>query len=852
MTSIADGFLRLLTTLDRSHDDVRFGHSENHDFATTKVANADIAAWLEGIVPLERNVWFEINPSSFSADLGRSSEGDITRLSALYVDVDFKPEGMGDLLAGRDFLDSLSGALGVPPAATVFTGHGMQAYWPISDGFAEKYGANTIKGTLKRFGVLAQTFAASHGGKLDPLFDLPRIFRVPGLINWKDRAHPAETSIEFDENNLPISIEELLEILEDYDIPAISDNEVAGEPVSLMDAWEWAETDCSFVGVFAREVASATPTARHGWGLKVSAILHGLIRNGCITEESFYRLRDEVFIGRFLHLVETQAPIRPSAPNEIPSMLRWGQAKAESWSDLKLAEETRQHVHQDAIGFLSAPVVPAEPAPTPVEAAQADAVVTSIFTKAVVNPTPTEGPQLSFGQLALAPQATQRLSVARYTDTGNAELLGQSMLTTHRHVANEGWYAWSGNRWQPDVHGTAVELVKDLFTQRANATVSEAERKHLLQSLSAGKIGATLKLAETIPHLTIGSMQMSGNAYELVTPSGVVDLRTGTLRPGDPLRDTHTAQASYDPDYAMPTPKFDAFMRWAFSNDERLLAYVQRLFGMAAIGKLLHHAFPTFLGVGANGKSTLFAIILGCLGQYAAMMPPKFLVAQRNDPHPERIARLQGIRAAFASEVPPNAAFDEELVKTVTGEHLLTGRKMYGSTFDFPNTTTFFGGMNHLPSVIAGGTSFWRRMRRIDMMQQMPLALQNPHLAEEILVEEGPGVMAWIVQGARALQAHGEQPPASVVESSFQYQIEEDAMARFFEEKVVAADGFQIARADLFEVYRQWCARQNLDALTQPKFAREITMLRPNTNLGTRQFFTNIAMRAEIEYAPED
>lgn len=846
---------RLLELLGREGEPIRLvrGDSEGvmaalmpYDQLDAAVASANEHGW---------NLWFEVQPSHYDRPTGRSSAGDISALVALYADIDYKPKpsGMGSMPEASDLVRDLEGVLGVPPTAIVHTGHGMQPYWALERVTITPDNRNHVASVLKRWGILVRQFAqVHHGGLVDNVFDMARILRAPGSVNNKEAANPIPTVTDFTSPVPPkITLAELEEALDDYGITS-AEVEVATEIVSPEASWEWAEKDCEFVEVLRIEIEDSIPAGRHPWMLKESAILYGLIREGCITEEGWYDLRERL-VQRFIWLCENREPRRKPSMQEINAALHWGKGQAESWSPQKLAEEMRQHTHAEFAIALGRAAAEAQYPPmglmTPNSPHEQLATVSSIFTGQPVNPTAPA----TDGALALDVELRiqERLGAAAYTDTGNAERLAQQLRGRYLWVPQLGWHYWDGARYAVDTGGGGVvEQAKDLFMYMLRTASEEPMRKWASSSLNQARINAAINLAKSVPYLTTDAIALDAAAYEMATPGGVLDLRTATLRDADPLTDRHTLRTAYTPEPGEPT-RFLQFLRWAI-EDESVISYLQRLFGVAAIGELRWHVFPIFLGVGANGKSTLMDIMCGVFGQYAAVMPDRFLIKKSGESHPTEIAQLRAVRLASVSEVPPNSQFDESLVKRLTGETRLRGRYMHKDFFDFDNMCTFILQANHLPKVLVGGSGWWRRVRKIDFEKTMPLERQDPNLARNILLSEGPQIMNWVAEGARAVLQGGLQDPAKVLSATRVYQLEEDAIARFIAERLYVLPNpvTTVPRQMVYDDYRMWMIRQGADALDYMRFCREITMQLPTSNLGTRDVFTGLMLT--VQYNPED
>ena len=831
------GFYELLKLLGREGETIRIARGKEGEFANTPIDYAKIPDALDVLTANSYNAWFEINPSTFNRSTGRSNADDISRLTALYADLDFKPKpnGMSTLPECMEVVEALSSIIGYQPSAIVYTGGGIHPYWPILDGEIDEVNRADMQRRLKRWGALVKLTAASHGGDADSVYDLPRILRVPGSQNWKE-ATPRPTSVDIMQGVGKIDIAWIDEVLDEYQITVDMVDDSQGI-VSAMAGWDWAEQNCQFFDTAKREIESSLPTSRHHWALKWSAMLHGMVRNGCVTEEGFYYLRDKVFVPRFEELLKIQGTPRPVGPQEMREVLKFGALKAQGWSKQKLNEELRGHEHFDALEALapasSIPMLPGDLPPAPTN-------VSSIFTGQALL---TTSPAGSIGNLALdlAVKSQQRLANAAFTDTGNAEQLANAFRGNIIWVPSIGWHIWDDGRWTPDTAGEVTEAAKDTFMTMLQSAQDDAARKWAHSSLSAGKLKSALELVKTIPSIIVEPLSLDAKPYELNTPGGVVNLTDGTIRPSHPATDRHTLRTAQTPK-RIPTPKFTAFLEWAIEDAERII-YLQRLFGLAAIGKLIHHVFPIFLGVGANGKTTLLDIIAGVLGQYATVMPPRFLAEARGDKHPTEIMQLRGVRMAINSEVPPTARFNEDLLKQLTGETRLKARFMGKDFVEFENTATHFMAANHLMAVTVGGPGFWRRVRKIDFENQVLQINQNPYLVREILTEEGPGVLQWVIDGARDVLAHGLQDPEKVIAATRDYQLEEDTMARFLEEFIFDAPGTEIDRETVYGRFEQWMIRQNFRPMNAVKFGRELIALKPAAGLGSRTVFTNISMR---------
>jgi hypothetical protein len=189
-----------------------------------------------GDLPQDRDVWFGINP--IRADVkGRGEVEDVTRFSTLCADLDVKPRGCPDLTTAHLIIDDLSGMLHTRPVAVTFSGHGLQPLWAVEDAPlttpAERRRATAL---LQRWGRLVRRVAQARHSEVDSVFDLPRILRAPGTVNYK--ADPVATSTEGD-NGRPLRLDEIEIVLDEYGVMAMpDDSDEIGGPDLPHAAWD--------------------------------------------------------------------------------------------------------------------------------------------------------------------------------------------------------------------------------------------------------------------------------------------------------------------------------------------------------------------------------------------------------------------------------------------------------------------------------------------------------------------------------------------------------------------------------------------------------------------------------------
>ena len=766
----------------------------------TKVALADVV--VDALNDLNANVWYEINPAVAE---GRSKAEDVSRLAAVWIDIDFKESGIQSEGNAHQLVDLISDLVGVGPTAVVYSGNGLQPYWAVDpeDEYTQVRGASI----LSRWGSFVRWVAASQGGQLDSVFDLPRIFRAPGGTNFKDAANPKPVKVVFPDSWRPLSLDELDDILIAHGFASVQTMPTDFEQVSNSNDWQYALHDCEWVpNLFASvRPTNGVPKSRHGWLLQQLVKINAAHRNGCLTEETAQLLLTALK-AQFEEFLKA-APAREMNRGELHGANAWAIARVESFDEYKLLEELRRHIHKDMLSV------------DPAVGLEVPAVKNEYSTDELVEI--YEASYYAFGR----------------TDAANAHRLIHFMQNDYKFVTDVGWYRWDGARYALDKEKSIMQTAIEAAKFSLSTSADDNQLKWAQQSANKERLQNAITIAATDSEVLVSAIHLDAEPNDLCTPNGIVNLRTGQIRPAVKGVDLNTRQTSVSPE-AGATPLWDAFLKEVIEDDDRI-RYVQELFGAALFGDARFHVLPVFVGVGANGKSTLLDVMSGILNDYSATMPENFLLDTTGNAHPTDIARLRGVRLAIASETRPDGKFNESRVKMLTGGDTLSARFMGQNFFDFKPTHTLFMAVNHLPEVKSGGDGFWRRLRKIDFRKTIPVERRKENFAQTMIAEEGPAILQWMIDGAVRLTNQGFNEPESVMFATQTYRHEEDHIAKFLDEKTIVADTASVTKVAVYNAYRDWCAENGEKPVTQNNLSREVRArlgVAESSNSGYRMF----------------
>ncbi len=440
------------------------------------------------------------------------------------------------------------------------------------------------------------------------------------------------------------------------------------------------------------------------------------------------------------------------------------------------------------------------------------------------------------------------------TDSGNAELFahlyGGRLRFDHRR---RRWLPWQGQWWTPDRDSEVVRLAKEAARHRYEQAASidnlkerEAEARWAIASENRMRIDAMLTLARAERPIADTGDGWDSDSWLLGVGNGVVDLRTGKLRAGRP--DDRMAMHASAPFYPDATgPRWEAFLREVFGDDDELIDFIWRAVGYSLTGDTSEHCVFICHGAGANGKTTFFNTLRGVLGAYGYNMPFTTIEMQGRPSVPTDVAELAGKRLVIATETNERTRLNEARLKALSGGDPITARHLYSSFFEFRPVAKLWLAVNHKPRVEDDSYGFWRRVRLVPFLRTFRERSADKRLGEKLMTEAA-GVLAWAVRGCLEWQKRGLEAPVVVQVATDEYQQESDPLAGFVSDRCVVAAGAVTGASSLYKEYRAWAEEQGLrpwEVLSSTRFGRRMGERFDKRHSDRGNIYAGIGLRAE-------
>ena len=491
-----------------------------------------------------------------------------------------------------------------------------------------------------------------------------------------------------------------------------------------------------------------------------------------------------------------------------------------------------------------------------------------------------------------------------YTDLGQARVLEKEYGAELRYSQALDYMRYDGTQWKESGElavGAEVELT-DLQMADADLLMAKTKKalldsgisfeeaaeaaKKLKKGMKAGLTEAQLKSYEEYvdakiyqkfvldrrnwkylkaaldtckPLVQIDVHEFDKDEFLLNTPSATYDLREGLAgRREHRPKDFITKSTSVDPGKEGKDLWQDALNK-IFLSDQEMIDYVQKVVGLAAIGKVYIEALIISYGAGRNGKSTFWNTILHVLGSYSGRLSADTLtVGCRRNIKPE-LAEVFGKRLVIAAELEEGQRLNTSIIKQLCSTDDLFVEKKYKAPFSFTPTHTVVLYTNHLPKVGAMDDGIWRRLIVIPFKAKFEGKSDTKNYGDLLQKRAGPAVLSWIIEGAqRVIQSDFKiNEPQIVRESIADYREQNDWLSEFLTACCEVTDDLRIeARSgELYQKYRDYTARMGEYTRSTADFYAELEnkgFVRHKTRMGSFVRGLKINCDEDLDSVPKE
>lgn len=406
---------------------------------------------------------------------------------------------------------------------------------------------------------------------------------------------------------------------------------------------------------------------------------------------------------------------------------------------------------------------------------------------------------------------------AEFSDENLALRFTAEHRNSLRYVSGWGrWLEWDGSVWRND----DTLRVYDRARRICRAASSECDKDGVAAKVASGSTVAAverLARADRAHAATVG--QWDTDPWLLNTPGGVVDLRTGHVRPA--MATDYMSKCTAVAPSTDPCPLWLQFLDRVTAGDRDLQSYLQRVAGYCLTGSTREHAMFFAFGTGANGKGVLINTLTALLGDYASVAAIETFTASQTERHPTDLAMLRGARMVTAQETEEGRRWAESKIKSLTGGDPISARFMRQDFFTFHPAFKLLIAGNHRPGLRNIDEAIRRRFNMLPFSVRIPPEERDKTLPER-LKTEWPGILRWAIDGCLDWQDIGLAPPKAVTNATEEYLEAEDALGRWLTECCITHGSLHTAASALFASWREWADASGEQAGSQKRFSQAL------------------------------
>ncbi len=382
------------------------------------------------------------------------------------------------------------------------------------------------------------------------------------------------------------------------------------------------------------------------------------------------------------------------------------------------------------------------------------------------------------------------------------------------------WFEWDVALWREDVKrrvfSHARQLCRDKSAEALVAIDNEKTAAKIASTVASAKtVAAIVNLARSDARHATAATEWDADPWALNTPDGIIDLRSGQMRPHD--RTALCSKMTAVAPERSSCPQWHQFLDQVTAADAELKSFLRRIAGYGLSGSTREHALFFLYGTGANGKGTFLNTLTAILGDYAKVASMETFTESHSDRHPTELAMLRGARLVSAQETEEGRRWAESRIKALTGGDPITARFMRQDFFTYTPQFKLLIAGNHKPGLRNIDEAIRRRFHLLPFTVRISPEQRDPNLFDK-LKEEWPAILAWALEGCLEWQTHGLSPPAAVLDATAEYFDDEDVFGRWLEECCARDPMAHETTRDLYAAWSAWADRSGMSPGTEPKF----------------------------------
>lgn len=373
-----------------------------------------------------------------------------------------------------------------------------------------------------------------------------------------------------------------------------------------------------------------------------------------------------------------------------------------------------------------------------------------------------------------------------------------------------GWFAFNAKngKWESVTEGEALKVLKnelnrlyeDVSTLRLSDSYFET---NLIKALNLPNLNHFFKLYASTSY----SEFEDKSGYAIPTPGWLYRFdEKGELTKEKITPKSHILNEFYCEPLFEKSDIWEKFLISTIPDqDDRL--YLQMVLGSQILGITPpDQALYFWVGEGANGKSTLFNVMIRLFHDFQKVVNPETFSSSLNTKEAEYArAEFMDKRMVIANEASDKFVLDPSQVKLLTSTEQVEASRKYVNKFNFSPTHTGNIILNELPAISNVDDKGLYRRIRVFWFEQSFEGDKADRMLDEKLAREDQKIMGWLFEGAKLFIKNNLKivENAHVKKWTEDYIKSNDTFSNFMNENTtVKATCIRVS--DLRALYSEW------------------------------------------------
>ncbi len=403
-----------------------------------------------------------------------------------------------------------------------------------------------------------------------------------------------------------------------------------------------------------------------------------------------------------------------------------------------------------------------------------------------------------------------------HDDSGNGDAMFALYGNQFLWCGSRGWYGYTGTHWQLDAEGARVkQLAVETLRKRRHAAI-DRDVEGIIKCCKADerRVNGCVSRFKTLVDISIDEFDKHPDLLNCL--NGVVDLRTGTVKPHNYQQlFTYCVDVKYE--RAAVCPEWQEYLGGVVGGGQEVIDYLQLALGYSLTGHTNEECLFYLFGPPRAGKGTLSEIFMRLLPSPLSTGVDfnSFTAKRDTDVSNFDLAPLKPSRMVFASESNEYQMLNPAKIKQLTGGDRIRACYKHKDFFEYQPQFKVWMLSNQPVNGNPDDDALWTRVKVIEFPnsyvgkedKSKKARLKSDQALQGILAWSICGAMKWYQLGSRGLVA-----PAQIVRATEQHRASLDYVQQWLDECCEHDEDAFTTNEQIMTSYSAWCELNGVTA----------------------------------------